>query len=85
MTEKTNFSNAFKCLLKNDGPIVKEVITSSYKWCGPNLFYKKMSWERIILKCSQKGIDEFTLIESVFNCYGQNAETGVKLTAIPNP
>ena len=85
MTEKTNFSKAFKCLLKNDGPIVKEVITSRFKWGGPILFYKKKSGEHTILKCHQKGMNEFRMIESAFGCCRKNAETGVKLTAIPNP
>ena len=81
MTEKNNFTKAFKCLSKNDGPVVKEVITSRCKWGGPNLFYKKMSGERAILDCSQKGIDEITVIESVFQCFGLNAWTGAKLNS----
>ena len=83
MTEKKNFTKAFNCLSKNDAPVVKDVITSRCNWGGPNLFYKKMSGERAIQKCSQKGIDELLVIESVFKCFGLNAWTGVRLSSQP--
>ena len=80
MTEKKNFTKAFNCLSKNDAPVVKDVITSRCNWGGPNLFYKKMSAERAIPECSQKGLDEFMVIESVTKCFEMNAWTAVKLT-----
>ncbi len=80
MTEKSNFIEVFKGLSKEDEPVVKEVIALRCKWGGPNLFYKKMSAERAIPECSQKGLDEFMVIESVTKCFEMNAWTAVKLT-----
>ena len=88
MTVKNNFIKAFNRLSKNDGPIVKQVITSMCKLGGPSLFYMKMrdpsvvgpQKSRPILECNQYDIDEITVIESVFRCFGLDAWTGERLS-----